>query len=344
VSFKFLRIAFLVLCAFSINAQTFDIEQSAQLIRPRIKLDSKYTFDPIKHTGGTTYQSFENSAGFTFPITQKFKTEINLDLRDFKWKDIFKKNIRIKADQLLGTFKITQRELTMTYLPSNVYDSSAASHVDTSIRKQLYYANAGIIGLHLTNKYRVLFYSANISVNEEKATFDVFRPRFSGIIGQYHIRGLRKCYYYGFSLIYSDGLILPTPFFGGTIPLNEQFSFNYILPVQLNIQYHRNNTFVIGGIKADGYRAGIVGRTNMNYTNGSAFVNFRYRFNRLFQLQVEGGYYFYQHASYGEGASKPYFRLSSPYHTSLHPSFYGNVSLNIYFGKSLLEKVTDQLF
>lgn len=320
--------------ALGINAQTFDIEQTAQLIRPRMKLESKYTFDPITKDTSGSFTSFDNSASFTFPIKRKFGTEINIDVTDFKLRDIFKKNIRIKASEILGTFKMGQKQ-TQFGVENNI------------LKRDLYYVNAGIIGLHLTKKYRILFYSANLNLHEEGEVFNKLVPRFSGVIGQYHIRGLRKSYYYGFSLIYSDGLLVPSPFFGGTIPLNNQFTFNYTLPVQLNIQYHQDKTFLIAGVKSDGFRAGIAsalnGRVNMNYGNGAAFLNFRYRFSRIFQLQAEGGYNFYQFMSFDDGLkNSPVWptRTKLP----LNTSFYGSVSLNIYFGKSLLEKVVDQLF
>lgn len=334
MSFKIIRIAFLVCCAASVKAQTFDIEQSAQLIRPRMKLDSKFTQE-LGNNGSLPYKCLENSVGITFPITQKFKTEIDLDLKNFKLKDIFKKNIRVKADQILGTFKITQRNTNLGI------DSAGVTY-----NKNLYYVNVGFIGLHLTKKYRIMFYSLNMSMHEEDKTFNQFTPRFSGIIGQYHIKGLRKCLYYGVSMIYSDGLFVPSPFIGGTEPINSRWSFNYTLPVQLNLQYHQNKSYTIFGVKSDGYRSGVYfsdSRINLNYGNAAVFLNFRYRISRTFQAQAECGYNFYQYMSFDNGIQDNKFwpsRTSSP----LKSGFYANATLNIYFGKSLLEKVTDQLF
>lgn len=333
MSFKILRIAIVVACAFNLNAQTFDIEQTSQLIRPRIKLDSRYTFDPTTKDTGGSYASFENSASFTFPIKRKFTTEINLDLKDFKLKDLFKKNIRIKASEILGTFKVTQRNVSF-----GLGDSMA--------KRGLYYANAGIIGLHLTKKYRILFYSANMNVHEDIKTFNQFTPRFSAIVGQYHIRGLRKGYYYGMSLIYSDGLLIPSPFFGGMEPISERWTFNYTLPVQVNIQYYHHATYVVFGVKTDGYRSGIKlgnGRGNMNYGNGCTYLNVRRKLTRTIQVYGEVGYNFYQFMSFDDGIKNSKVwpeRVKVPMNTS----FYGHLSVQIYFGKSLLEKVTDQLF
>jgi hypothetical protein len=333
VSFKFLRIAVLIVCACSMRAQTFDIEQTSQLIRPRMKLDSRYVFDPATKDTSGAYGSFENSASFTFPIKRTFKTEIKLDLKDFKLKDLFKKNIRIKADEVLGTFKVGQKMVNFGIQ-------------DTMIRKNLYYANAGIIGLHLTQKFRILFYSVNMSVHEDASTFNVFVPRFSAIVGQYHIRGLRKGFYYGMSAIYSDGLLIPSPFIGGTEPIADRWTFNYTLPVQLNVQYYHKGTYVVVGVKTDGYRAGAKfsnARANMNYGNGCTYINLRAKLSRTVQVYGEVGYNFYQYLSFDDGAKNSAvwpMRTKVPMNTSI----YAQASVQIYFGKSLLEKVTDQLF
>jgi len=333
VSFRTLRILIVVLCALNSNAQTFDIEQTSQLIRPRMKLDSKYTFDPATKDTGGAYTCFENSASFTFPIKRKFTTEINLDLKDFKLQDLFKKNLRIKASEVLGTFKISQKNISFGI-------------EDTLAKRDLYYINAGIIGLHLTKKYRILFYSANMNVHEDAKTFNQSTLRFSAIVGQYHIRGLRKGFYYGMSLIYSDGLLIPSPFIGGMEPISERWTFNYTLPVQLNIQYYHHATYVVFGVKTDGYRSGIKlgsGRGNMNYGNVCTYINVRRKITRIIQVFGEVGYNFYQFMSFDDGMKNSAV-WPEQVKVPMNSSFYGNISVQVFFGKSLLEKVTDQLF
>lgn len=326
MNFKLVKIAALVSLAFFSKAQSFDVEQINQLIRPRLKLESKYTFDANFTDTSGKFNSFDNSIGLTFPIKRTFKTEINLNLSSLKIKDILKNSVRIKANEILGTFKIMNRQATLGF--------------DTLPKKNIYSVNAGIIGLHFTKKYRILFYAANFNIQEQDKTLDKFTPRFSGLIGHYHIRGLRKNFYYGATLVYSDGLILPAPFFGGSIPLNKHFSFNYTLPVSLNVQYHNNKTYVITGVKAEGYRSGILiagNRTNINYTSAAGFANFRYRFSNIFNVQAECGYNFYQRVQYDKTTSYPYkFPLNS--------GLYVNGSLNIFFGKSMLEKIIEQVF
>jgi len=325
VSFKLKTIIFFWCCFKTITAQTFDIEQSAQLIRPRLKFDSKYTFD-AKFTDTTgSFNAFENSASVTFPIRRRFKTELSLDLSDLKLKNILKNSVRIKASEILGTFKVAYRQNYLGF--------------DSLPQKNLAYANAGIIGLHLTKKYRIAFYSANVNIHEQDKTLNKTAPRFSGVLGQYHIRGLRKSFYYGVSVIYSDGLFIPSPFIGGTEPINSNLSFNYTLPVQINLQYKKEKSYTVIGTKIDGYRTGLwfaSNRTNMNVTNASAFLNFRYRFSNTFQLQVEGGYNFYQSIR---------FKKTSDYQYSypIKGAPYVNATFNVFFGKSLLEKIVEQI-
>ncbi|MBL7917960.1 MAG: hypothetical protein JNM96_06155 [Bacteroidia bacterium] len=323
---KYIYLLFVFVFYFNSNAQTFDIEQTTQLIRPRLKYDSKYVFDATYKDTNGIFNSAENSFGVTVPIKRSFKTEINLNLKSLKLKDIFKNSVRIKADEILGTFKVTHRQIRLGF--------------DSLPIRNLYYANAGIIGLHLTKKYRILFYAANINIHEEAKSLNSVVPRFSGIMGQYHIRGLRKSFYYGGTLVYSDALILPAVFIGGTEPINNELSFNYCLPAFINLQYHKNNSYVMAGVKGDGYRSGINYknfRTNINITNISAFVNYRHRFSNTFHLQIESGYYFLQRSQFDK---HELYRYKYP----MNGSFYANFNLQVYFGKSMLEKIIDQVF
>lgn len=325
MSFKFKAIIILYCSFLTSAAQTFDIEQTAQLIRPRIKFDSRYTFDTNFIDTNGKFNSFENAATITFPIKRTFKTEVSLNLSSLKLKDIFKNSLRIKANEIFGTVKVAHRQNYLGF--------------DSLPKKNLYYANAGLIGLHLTKKYRIVFYTMNINIHEQDKTLNNAFPRFSGVLGQYHIRGLRKSFYYGVSLIYSDGLLIPSPFIGGTEPINSNLSFNYTLPVQINFQYKKNKSFTVLGAKVDGYRTGILldaNRTNMNLTYASAFLNFRYRFSNTLQMQVEGGYNFYQDIRFTKSNNYNY-------RYPMQGSPFVNATFNIYFGKSLLEKIVEQV-
>lgn len=314
------------LCAFELFAQNFDIEQTAQLIRPRFRTESRYTFDSRFTDTAGLYNCFENAAGITFPIKRKFKTDISLNLSSLKLKDIFKNSIRIKAYEILGSIKISNKQLFLGF--------------DSVKHRSVHYAAAGLTGLHLTKKYRIFFYSVNGIIHEEQSVISKFSPRLSSVIGQYHIRGLRKSFYYGFSMIYSDKLFVPIPFIGGSEPINNQFSFHYLLPAQVSLQYKQKNTFIIVGSKLDGQRFGInYGniKSNLSYINAGGFVNFRHRFSKTFQIQIESGYLYYQNIRFDDA-----YKQINKY--PLSNSFYVQFNLNVFLGKSLLEKIVDQVF
>jgi hypothetical protein len=307
-------------------AQTFDIDQATQLIRPRIKTEARYIFDSDFRDTSGKFNSFDQSVSFTFPIKRKFGTDINLNLKSLKIKDIIKNSVRIKAYEVLGTARITSRQLQLGF--------------DSIPSRNLFGFNAGLIGLHLTRKYRIAFYSLNVFLQEDIKTIPTLVPRFSALGGQYHIRGIKKSFYYGAALIYSDGLLIPAPFVGGTENLGGHWYFNYTLPVQLNIQYQNEKHNVLAGIKADGFRSSILlkgKRNGFNYTQGSVFGSYRYRFSNTFYAQAECGYIFYQNILLDKN---PVYRNQY----GLKGTPYINAGFYAYFGKSLLEKIVEQLF
>lgn len=321
---KFKLLLLVILFQFGrVIAQTFEIEQIEQLFRPRLKFDTKYLFDSKFADTSGTFNSKEANAVVTFPIKTKLDADLKLDLSSLKLKDILKNSVRLRASQTLGVVRVNARQLNVGF--------------DSLPQKNNYTVAAGLLGTWLTKKYRVGFYSANLAVAEQDRTFNKMVPRVSGVIGQLHIRGLRKNYFYGLALSYSDRLFVPAPFFGGSVPISNHFVFNYILPVQLNVQYKTNNLLITTGISADGYRTGMEfqrQRLNVNYTSGVAYASMRYKFNKIFVVRVEGGYVFYQNWRYTE---------SDLYRTNfnLRPGIYAQVGFNVLFGKSLFEKVLD---
>ena len=149
-----------------------------------------------------------------------------------------------------------------------------------------------------------------------------------------------KIFFYGAALAYSDRLVLPLPFFGGSEPLGDKFIFNYTLPAQINLQYRPNQRFVLAmGINADGYRSGIeyhIKRSNINYTSAMAFASFRYKFGKALVARLEGGYIFYQNLRYTQtdAAVRNY---------GLRPGAYVQAGFSVLFGKTVWEKVFENI-
>ena len=323
--YKFVLILNVVVCS-SLEAQTFEVEQIEQLFRPRVRVDSKYIVDAsFKDTTGV-YNQKEISSVFTFPIKTKFSADVKLDLSSLKLKDILKNSVRIKASQTLGVFRLNARQINIGF--------------DTLPQKNIINATGGLMGLRLTKKYRVQFYSATVTIAEQDKTLNSASPRISALFGQLHLRGLKRNFFYGIAATYSDGLILPAPFFGGSEPIGKYFVFNYTLPVQVNLQYKDDKkTLITIGAGLDGYRNGILyltKRKNLNYYAGLTYANFRYKFSKSFVGRVECGYIFYQGLRYSktEGSVTKF---------GLNPSPYVQVGFSVLFGKTFWEKVFDNV-
>lgn len=308
------------------KAQTFEVEQIEQLFRPRIRLESKYVFDSnFKDTVGVYNQKEINSV-FTFPIKTKFSADVKLDLSSLKIKDILKNSIRFKASQTLGVLRFTGRQLNLGF--------------DSLPQKNIFNATAGLLGLRLTKKYRVQFYSATVTIAEQDKTIKNASPRASALFGQLHLRGIKRNFFYGIAATYSDGLLIPAPFFGGSEPIGKKFIFNYTLPVQINIQYKDDKkTLITVGAGFDGYRNGVLylaKRRNLNYYAGLTYANFRYKFSKSLIGRIECGYIFYQQMQYSktEGIPTKY---------GINPSPYVQVGFSVLFGKTFWEKVFENV-
>ena len=308
------------------KAQTFEVEQIEQLFRPRVRVDSKYIFDAnFKDTTGVFNQKEINSV-FTFPIKTKFSADVKLDISSLKLKDVLKNSLRFRASQTLGLLRVSARQLNIGF--------------DTLPQKNIASITAGLMGLRLSKKYRVQFYSASVTVAEQDKTINNAVPRFSALFGQLHLRGIKRNFFYGITATYSDGLFIPAPFFGGSEPIGKRFVFNYTLPVQINIQYKDNKrTLITVGASFDGYRNGILytaKRKNINYYAGVTYANLRYKFSKSLLAKVEAGYIVYQNLQYTktEGVVTKYAVNASPYI---------QISFNILFGKTFWEKVFDNV-
>lgn len=324
---RYLNILFFVLIFFhSIKAQTFEVEQIEQLFRPRLRVETKYIFDSkISDTTGTFNQKEVNGV-FTFPIKTKFNANVNLDLTSLKIKDILKNSVRLKASQTLGILRFTGRQLNIGF--------------DSLPQKNIANVTMGVLGLRLSKKYRVQFYSATVTIAEQDKTINNAAPRFSALFGQLHLRGLKRNFFYGIAATYSDGLFIPAPFFGGSEPIGKCFVFNYTLPAQINIQYKDDKTTLItAGASIDAYRNGILyvsKRKNLSYFSALTYANIRYKFSKTLVGRIEGGYVFYRTIKYTKTDN-----VVTDF--SLAPTPYIQISFSVLFGNTFWEKVFDNV-
>lgn len=314
---------FIVLGSFSATAQSFDLEQFDQLFRPRLRADARWTPSLAFSDEDGRYEERSATGVFTFPVHSRWKVGVDLGAQGDGISETFKNAVRIRASQVMGNARYGYRELM----------------IGDDVR-MLHSASIGALGISLTKNYRVLFWSANMNVSEEESTIDQSIPRFNGVIGKAHIKGLRKQFFYGLALTASDGLNLPLPFIGGNAPMGDRWSFQYVLPLQAAFGYKASKDlrFLIG-VGADGYRSGIArgdDRINLNYTALRAFVNMRHRLTPHLQLRAEVS-----------GLASHSLRLPDAsgemQRTAIDPGVQAMVGLNLFFGASTIERLIDEV-
>ena len=312
-----------MLSAGSVRAQTFDLEQFDQIFRPRLKLDARWTPRLAFRDEPGHYEDRTATGVITFPVYKRWSAGVNFDSKNEGLQEVLKNAIQIRAAQVMGNARYGQRQLVM----------------DGGTRV-LHSASLGALGISLTRNYRILYLGANANVSEEEGTLDKAVPRFTGIIGKMRVKGLRKQFFYGLAATVSDGLNLPVPFIGGTAPIGDRWSFQYVLPLQVGFGFKASkDTRLLFGVGADGYRSGFLQgdeRVNMNYTALRVFANVRHRLTKRYQLRVEAS------APLAHG-----LRLPDPdgdiQHHAIVPGVQVSAGVNIYFGGSTLERLLDDV-
>lgn len=307
-------------------AQSFDLDQFEQAFRPRLRLDARFQPEAAFRDTAGFFGSAEGAALLTFPITSRYSAGFQLDTAARGLKELLKNSVRIEASQLLGSVRVGARQMQLGF--------------DSLPTRRLYSASAGLMGVKLTRKYRVLFWSANVNVSEEDKTIEGLVPRFNGIIGKAHVYGLRKQFYYGLAASFTDRLVLPIPFIGGTAPLGGDWSLQYTLPVQLAVGYRpaRGTRFLVG-ITADGFRSGFEWqgeRANVNHTALRGFLNARHRLSRHVQVRAEVGYALVQGLRVSQSDS-------GPDRFPVEPALHAGIGVNVLFGGSVMQRLLEEV-
>lgn len=315
-----------------VSAQTFDLDQFDQLFRPRLRVEGRWLPQVGLEKGAGSYEDRSALAVLTFPIHSTFNVNAKLDLTAENIGELLKNGVRVRASQVMGNIRYGARQV--------VFDEALG---DT---RMLHTASLGALGISLTKKYRVLFWSANVNISEEDRTMDRAVPRFTGLIGQMKVKGLRRQFFYGLAGSLSDGLALPVPFIGGSAPIGKKWSFNYVLPLQASLGWKADSrTRLNMGLGLDGSRSGIdaltlsgTSRRNMNYTALRAFVNVRHRLNSHFVLRAEAGYALRHRVSFNPD---DLIGVETP--VMLQPGPTAMVGINVLFGQSILDRILDEV-
>ncbi len=311
------------LIAFGVNAQSFDLEQFDQLFRPRLRLDARWTPQLAFQDEAAHYEDRAATMVLTVPVYKRWSAGINLKPQGESLGDLLKDAVRVRASQVMANARIGTRQVLL----------------DDGVRN-LHTASLGALGISLTKKYRVLFWSVNVNVSEEESTFDQAVPRFNGLIGKMHVKGARKQFFYGLTATVSDGLNIPLPFVGGTAPMGDRWNFQYVLPLQVALGYKASQQLRFQvGIGGDGYRSGFAqgdGRVNMNYTALRVFANVRHKVSRYVQLRAEVS-----------GLASHSIRLPNTddelERFPIDPGVQVMAGVNFFFGQSTLERIMDDV-
>jgi hypothetical protein len=314
-------------------SQSFELEQFSQLYRPRLRLDALYQH-PIALSNSQLNSNFNYSAqqyqaSVSVPIAGKLSVGAELDLTQPSIKDILKNSLQIKAWQLMFNAKLGYRHST--------FESNNNQEKKTS---DAYLSSIGLSGIKLTKQFKILFYSANINFSEEANALPYYKLRGNTTIGWAKIKGLRKYFIYGFHLNVSDKLVLPIPFIGGRAKLSSNWNFNYVLPIQANIQYKPDNKWShFLGIRPDGQRWGWYNGKfsgSYSYVTICPYLASRYTLNNNLQMRLELGYNAYSRFRTVNNGDASYNFIGKH-------SFYMQFTFNHLFGKSLLEQTIDKL-
>jgi hypothetical protein len=300
-----------------INSQSWEFDEAVQFIRPRFFTRS-YGLYPYSPQPNGSYQVLET--GVTFPVKHKFEIGLNKNFLGNLFRKKWDQLAEIKAYTLFGALQAGVRQSTLSG--------------DTIGRYSNYFVQGSMGGLHLTRKFRILFWQVQAHVFTEHK-FRAFSGIYSGLAGLFHLYGLRKYMYYGFALAYFKSYPLPIPFFGGQYPLNENFNFIATLPYRMGIQFIGNGFSITTGVRPSG----------MLFVHSEPYLQYTfYRQGLLFnqvRIKLGKGIYLWAEASWAFASQ---FLINEIDYKRNQTGIYYHIGLTFTGGKTLLEKLSEQIF
>lgn len=338
-------LCFCLLLANQMNGQAFIFNQ---IFQPSARLNVEYA--PASGgdlLGGNSDKFGYTRANFNLIVPIKSKLGVKVDWLNAidklkNWRQLRLKDIgdvaRVKMYQIF--WNIRPQVFQADYLPKD------SLNFNPRPKESTFGLSTGITGLHLLRKFRILFYSANVSFMEDRNSIRQINPNFTAAIGVAHINRVIYYWYYGAVLSYNNGRVLPAPFFGIEANLMKKLWLNITLPLQMRLGWQMSKK-----TKFD-FVTGLAGFSNgFGYQQANA-TDYTRSFYSGFQLRVSGVFNFKigkQTKLYLEGGVLPYRRLQlgktadNFYKPTLNPTFYGGISLFYSFKKSLLGSVIDGL-
>ncbi len=322
--FRYCALLGLLVDAVGSCAQSFYLDQFDQLFRPRLRVEARWLPETAVRDDSATYEERNASAAFTFPIYSSAwaKDRIRDTTGTVNYAD------RSRPFQIMGTARWGVRRIAFEEVPGSPHD--------------LYSAALGVSGLHMGRKFRLLFWRADVSINEEARTIERPVLRYGATLGRMHVYAPRKQFFYGIALTVSDKLALPWPFIGGTVPLGHHGAFQYLVPTQVSFVWRAAaRTRINAGLGLAASRSGIefnAYRTNINYSALRTFLQVRQVFGDRFFVRAEVSYALRQRLGLGTGTVN-----DDVPPILLEPGIACMLGINVLFGRSLLDQLLDEV-
>lgn len=230
--FKFISAFCVLLLGVQLGfAQQINVVDINQMFRPSISISHDYGFPSSygeNQFGVDTNMDWQHHRSFIsgiVPLTGR----LGLDI-DFNPKKLLnpKSLLKLRAYQLFWTFSIERSHLETPTLGASedYYDFLTIG--------------TGVSMVRYRGKKSAAFYSANIMVAENQNGFDDASLRFTGIWGNVIMKNLKRQYFYGVVLSYTQGLNIPVPFGGLAMKLDKKNTLVAILPVQISFAHKYN--------------------------------------------------------------------------------------------------------
>lgn len=282
------------------------------------------------------------NSGATLGAEHILPTSVDNDSSDFqliKYKVQFVKVLRTREVDI-EKFDMENKAAKANQL----FLTSKFSVAKPSLSNQNYFDNIYSGELELTyitvSRTRgVWLHAANVSATESENSFkNSFTPNFRAYSVYAHInpKNLNFVPFVGPGIALNQGRILTLPVFGFWKKINQQFSFELIVPIHVKLKYNLAN-------KVEFELATSYNRINAVYREGSKFkgndntINLRQlkshlgintKLSEYFKFKLEMGYGFFQELN----------ALSNDYSQKMNATPYFNISFNYNFKNSILYK------
>ena len=191
------------------------------IFKPGLQLEGEYLFPKTKGAESSLRFNYYNlKATALIPI----KGNVGLKLTNDKGLlqvPIIKKGVDVRAHQIfwrIGGGVSQYNDLTPLTIPNDYV-----------------LITTGLTGIHYIQKFRFVFYNANLSITESKSSVEFPPIRADLSCGFAKVYSPTFIYFYGLSLNYNDGLFLPIPFVGFTGKISKKVNATVILPLEANL-------------------------------------------------------------------------------------------------------------